>query len=149
MHDANRDARKGADPSPSGAASAAAAAPPTLGQLSLVCTSSALPFVGFGFLDNFLMIMAGETIDNTLGGALGLSTMAAAGLGNLFSDVAGLGLADTIETMLKRAGVGKGPALTREQRRLPVIRRAKLLGSMMGVSVGCIVGMAPLLFWPS
>ena len=40
-----------------------------------------IPFVGFGFLDNALMIIAGDYIDTTIGVALGISTMAAAGFG--------------------------------------------------------------------
>jgi tRNA-specific adenosine deaminase 1 len=43
------------------------------------------------------MLMSGERIESSLGVALGITTLAAAGLGNLISDVVGLGLADTIE----------------------------------------------------
>ena len=45
------------------------------------------------------MILAGGEIDATLGAKLGFSTLAAAGLGNLVSDIAGIGLADTIEVL--------------------------------------------------
>ncbi len=38
----------------------------------------------------------GEYIDLNIGAALTISTMAAAGLGNLISDLAGLGLADRV-----------------------------------------------------
>ena len=50
--------------------------------------------LGFGFLDNFIMIMAGEYIDLTLGAKLGISTMAAAALGrlSLLSGIYNLGL---------------------------------------------------------
>ena len=40
----------------------------------------------------------GEYIDLTIGAALSISTMAAAGLGNLISDLAGLGLADRVSS---------------------------------------------------
>jgi len=50
-----------------------------------------LPFVGFGFLDNFIMIVAGESIETFLGASLVISTMAAAALGNTLSDVFGIG----------------------------------------------------------
>lgn len=56
-----------------------------------------VPMVGFGFVDNFIMLTAGDAIDVTFGSALQISTLAAAGLGNLVSDVAGLGLSSTIE----------------------------------------------------
>lgn len=61
-------------------------------QLQNLFYFNALPFVGFGFLDNFIMIVAGEYIDTTLGATLAISTMAAAAMGNLVSDVAGIGL---------------------------------------------------------
>lgn len=38
----------------------------------------------------------GEYIDINVGAALSISTMAAAGIGNLISDLAGLGLADRV-----------------------------------------------------
>ena len=41
--------------------------------------------------------MAGEEIDETFGVKFGLSTLASAGLGNLVSDVAGIGFAEQIE----------------------------------------------------
>lgn len=64
---------------------------PTGDQLRMLAIHNALPFVGFGFLDNFIMIVAGDYIDTTIGIGLGISTMAAAGLGNAISDAAGIG----------------------------------------------------------
>ena len=40
---------------------------PSYGELKQLAYHNSLPFVGFGFLDNFIMIMAGEYIDLTLG----------------------------------------------------------------------------------
>jgi hypothetical protein len=37
--------------------------------------------IGFGFMDNLVMITAGEAIDSTFGVALGISTLTAAGFG--------------------------------------------------------------------
>jgi Zn-dependent membrane protease YugP len=71
--------------------SAEPAIKPTTKQLQLVLYEAMLPFIGFGFLDNFVMIIAGEYIDITIGTALGISTMAAAAFGNLISDLFGLG----------------------------------------------------------
>nr|CAH8875456.1 unnamed protein product [Trichobilharzia regenti] len=65
--------------------------PVTYNQLKLVVAGSCLPFIGFGFLDNAIMIIAGEYIDLTFSAMLGISTMAAAGLGNLVSDLFGIG----------------------------------------------------------
>ena len=55
--------------------------------------------VGFGFVDNLVMIMAGDAIDHHIGMALGLTTLAAAGLGNAVSDAAGVYLGGYIEAM--------------------------------------------------
>ncbi len=55
--------------------------------------------IGFGFIDNFIMLIAGDAIDDTFGSALVISTMAAAALGNWVSDVLGLGVSNTIEVL--------------------------------------------------
>ena len=43
---------------------------PSGADLRQLAYHNSLPFVGFGFLDNFIMIIAGEYIDLTLGGWL-------------------------------------------------------------------------------
>ena len=53
---------------------------PNSRQLFLVGLNTCVPFIAFGFIDNFMMIIAGEYIDVTFGGMLGISTLAAAGL---------------------------------------------------------------------
>ena len=40
---------------------------PTRSELRQLAYHNSLPFIGFGFLDNFIMIVAGEYIDLTLG----------------------------------------------------------------------------------
>ncbi|QDZ20910.1 EF-hand domain-containing protein [Chloropicon primus] len=129
--------------------SAAEASPvaPTSGQLAKVALASGIPFVGFGFVDNAIMLTAGSEIEKTLGVALGITTLAAAGLGNLISDVLGLGLADTIESQASKLGV-KEPRLAKAQLRLPAIRMTRAMGATVGVTVGCLLGMLPLLFLP-
>ena len=42
-------------------------------------------------------ILSGDAIEATVGVALGLSTMAAAGCGNMVSDVLGIGISGQIE----------------------------------------------------
>ena len=44
----------------------------------------------------YTIVIQGEYIDTTIGVTLGISTMAAAGIGNMISDLAGLGLADQV-----------------------------------------------------
>ena len=50
--------------------------PPSRPQLKLLFAHQLLPFVGFGFLDNLIMILAGEYIDTTIGVTLGISVSA-------------------------------------------------------------------------
>ena len=57
--------------------------PPTPSQLRMVMLRNAVPFVGFGFIDNFIMLVAGERIDTSIGVAFCTSTLFAAGIGNL------------------------------------------------------------------
>ncbi len=118
---------------------------PTGTELYHLALHQSLPFIGFGFLDNLVMIMAGEYIDHTIGLTLGISTMAAAALGNAISDVFGIGSAWYVERWTSRLGV-KAPALTIEQLELPSARGAANVGRALGVALGCILGMAPLLF---
>ena len=40
---------------------------PSRGQLLTLALASGTPFIGFGFADNFIMIVIGDQIDGTLG----------------------------------------------------------------------------------
>ncbi len=53
---------------------------PSSRDLLLVALNNCIPFIGFGFIDNALMIVAGDYIDVKFGVILGISTLAAAGL---------------------------------------------------------------------
>ncbi|EDO47459.1 predicted protein, partial [Nematostella vectensis] len=108
----------------------------------------AVPFVGFGFLDNAIMIIAGEYIDYTIGATLGISTMAAAALGNLVSDVSGISLAHYVELASDKLGF-QGPRLSVQQMEMPRTRFSSNIGRAIGISIGCILGMFPLLFYSS
>ena len=73
---------------------------PTNEQLKIVAIHQAIPFIRFGIMDNAILILAGETIDIYLGMTLGISTMCAAAIGNIISDVCGVGLGTVIEDAL-------------------------------------------------
>ncbi|XP_048192242.1 transmembrane protein 65-like [Perognathus longimembris pacificus] len=122
------------------------AQPPTPGQLRYVFIHNAIPFVGFGFLDNAIMIVAGTHIELSIGIIFGISTMAAAALGNLVSDLAGLGLAGYIEALVSRLGLSI-PDLTPKQVDMWQTRVSTHLGKAVGVTIGCILGMFPLIFF--
>ncbi|XP_065062293.1 transmembrane protein 65-like isoform X2 [Rhopilema esculentum] len=118
---------------------------PTLQQLKLVMGCNAIPFVGFGMLDNGIMILAGEYIDHTVGVTLGISTMAAAAVGNLISDLMGLGLAGYVEAVAVKLGFDVPPMSTR-QANMWKTKYAAYFGRSIGIAVGCIIGMFPLFF---
>ncbi|KAF7210734.1 transmembrane protein 65 [Nothobranchius furzeri] len=119
--------------------------PPTAAQIRYVLFHNAIPFVGFGFLDNAIMIAAGTQIELSIGVTLGISTMAAAALGNLVSDLAGLGLAGYVEVLATKLGM-QVPDLTPKQVDMWQTRLSSHMGKAIGVSIGCILGMFPLLF---
>ena len=122
-----------------------APAKPSLNQLMLVGLAAGLPFVGFGFVDNLLMILAGDLIEQKLGAVITISTMAAAGLGNMISDVAGISLGRFVEKLANAVGL-PASKLSPAQMALPIVHRTTTLSCMFGISVGCLLGLAPLLF---
>lgn len=71
--------------------------------------------------------------------------MAAAGLGNTISDVAGIGSAWYVESMTSKLGVPQ-PNLDPRQLALSSCRWAINIGRCFGVTIGCLLGMLPLLF---
>ncbi|KDR11249.1 hypothetical protein L798_14514, partial [Zootermopsis nevadensis] len=111
--------------------------------LSIVSLYNAVPFVGFGFLDNFVMIIAGDQIEMMLGSVVVVSTMAAAALGNTISDVMGIGSAWYVERLAIRVGM-QTPKLSPIQLDMPTSRRAANMGRALGVTLGCLLGMTPL-----
>lgn len=118
---------------------------PTDTQLRQHFVRVAVPFVGFGFLDNFIMILSGAEIEAFFGLSLGLSAMAAAGLGNTLSDIIGIQAGGVIEAMSDKMGM-KDPNLTKEQLKSKFIRILTMIASMLGITIGCLLGMFPLLF---
>ncbi|XP_032309147.1 transmembrane protein 65 isoform X4 [Drosophila ananassae] len=122
-----------------------AAPPPTAGQLYSIFFVNAVPFIAFGFLDNFIMIIAGEYIELSVGQVVTLSTMATAGLGNTISDIMGITLATYVENGCQILGL-KQPMLTSAQFELKSSKRATSIGRIMGITVGCLLGMCPLWF---
>jgi len=119
--------------------------PPSTKQLLSLSAFVAVPFFGFGVADNGIMIICGDFIDAKFGAVLGLSTMAAAGLGNWVSDTIGLGIGDAIERSAGRFGLSNG-GLTPAQERLNSARLVTLSAKIIGITLGCFAGMTPLLF---
>jgi tRNA-specific adenosine deaminase 1 len=91
------------------------------------------------------MIIAGDRIDASLGLKLGISTMAAAALGNLISDICGIGIGDMIEGVCMRWGL-TSPSMTHAARNHMLTRCVKGASGVVGISIGCLLGMFPLLW---
>ena len=89
---------------------------PSRAQLWRLALANGVPFIGFGFADNLIMIVAGDMIDKSIGVTLGISTLAAAGLGNLLSDIVGIGAGDVIDRYAEMfIGKEKTKKMTLEQ----------------------------------
>jgi hypothetical protein len=101
--------------------------------------------VGFGIMDQTVMIQAGNAIDCTIGVLFGLSTLAAAAIGQICSDASGVVFGGTVERLAKAAGLPSAN-LTAAQARLPIVARTTLFGSFIGIIVGCTIGLVNLLF---
>ncbi|SOV78303.1 conserved protein, unknown function [Plasmodium sp. gorilla clade G3] len=114
-------------------------------DLLLVALSGCIPFICFGFVDNSFMIISGDLFDSTFCTYLGFSTMAAAGLGNLTSDVLGIFIGGYIEKIIVYIGFPK-INLTNKQLKMNRTRRYYYTGSAIGIAIGCLLGMIPLLF---
>lgn len=122
--------------------------PPTTRQLLAVALASGLPFLGFGFVDNVLMITAGEGIDTVFGARLGITTLASAGFGNLVADIVGVSVTQQIKEASRKTKWAQPPRLSTLQQAMNRVRVAKMLGAASCVSLGCLLGMIPLAFMP-
>ena len=119
--------------------------PPLRRQLVALGVRAGVPMVGFGVMDNLIMLTAGQQIEMGIGAVLGLSTLAAAGLGQIVSDVSGVfsgGAVDALAARLKLQPHG----LSQRQLTLPAARWARLFGQAGGIALGCTLGLSCLFF---
>lgn len=121
-------------------------AEPPYSELQKVAFATSIPFVGFGIMDNAILIIAGDAIDTSLGVWLGISTMCAAAIGNIISDVAGIMLGTVVEDACAKYLRLPAAKLSSAQRQLRSVRFANQFGCGVGIVIGCIIGMFPLLF---
>jgi len=105
----------------------------------------AVPMIGFGLMDNTIMIHAGEFIDEHLGLVLGLSTMASAAAGQVVSDFSGVLFGGTLEAAASKLGLPH-PQLSDKQRQMSSVKILGTAGSAVGVLCGCLLGMGNLFF---
>jgi hypothetical protein len=103
--------------------------------------------IGFGFMDNTIMIHAGHYIDCTLGVTFSLSTLAAAGIGQIFSGIGGVLFGDTLETVFRGAtNNNTTQKLSTVQKTMRSSRIAGVTGGILGVTLGCTLGLINLFF---
>ena len=95
-------------------------------------------------MDNTIMIHAGHYVDCTLGVTFGLSTLAAAGIGQIFSGIGGVIFGDALENIFHR--IIPITKLSKAQRNLARTRSFGLLGGVLGMTLGCTLGLVNLLF---
>jgi hypothetical protein len=119
--------------------------PPSRSQLMKLGLVAAVPCFTFGFLDNAIMLVAGEQIEANLGMSLGLSAMACAAMGNIVADTTGQVSGGTVERLLRP--VLPCANLSAAQRATASATRVHALGGALGIIVGCVFGMFPLLFY--
>merc|ERR1712113_721737 len=115
---------------------------PTNAQLGCVAVRACVPFIGFGMVDNGLMVIYGDAIDGTIGMKLGMSMLASAALGNAISNIFGMLFHGTINKWALKLGLPDAH-LTLAQQKLPVTHYASTAGSTVGVFTGCLLGMTP------
>jgi len=108
-----------------------------------------IPAAVFGIIDNGVMVLIGESIDASLGQSLGLRAMAAGGLGNTGSDMVGKLMETSIEKLMDKIGMndedGDGDE-EKSERDKKLEDFAAGAGGVIGIGVGCLVGMLPMLF---
>lgn len=117
---------------------------PTSTQLRNHYIGNGLPMVGFGIMDQTVMIQAGNMIDCTIGVQLGLSTLTAAAVGAIVSNLSGIIFGGTLESLAKAWGLPPSK-LTSDQRSLGYVKRGRLFSQALGILLGCCFGLLNLL----
>ena len=122
-------------------------APPRMRDFLMRLLKKSSKMMMFGFIDNFVMIIAGDMIDAHIGATLGISTMAAAGFGNMTSDVAGEEAGSAIEAAMEKMGLDIEDVSDEQMEQAPGwMRFLDNRAGSFGVAIGCLLGMFPLAF---
>jgi CRP-like cAMP-binding protein len=107
---------------------------------------TALPFFAFGVCDNMIMLTVGDLIDEHFGVVMGFSTLVAAGLGQAVSDGSGVTIQCTIDRWATRMRLSDAHVDPRWVE-LPSSQRLLQVFRTIGIIVGCLVGLTPVLLW--
>ncbi|VEV54821.1 GAF domain-related protein, putative [Plasmodium vinckei vinckei] len=104
---------------------------------------SSIPMIGFGFMDQFIMIRLGDMFDASIGVTLGISTLCAASFGQLCSDTFGVFFGSAINYLLQRYKIIQ---IEKFDIKNKIYQYCTLIGSVLGILLGCSLGMLQLLF---
>ncbi|ANQ06314.1 Uncharacterized protein PCOAH_00008930 [Plasmodium coatneyi] len=104
---------------------------------------SSIPMIGFGFMDQFIMIRLGDIFDASIGVSFGISTLCAASFGQLCSDTFGIFFGYVLNYLLQTYKVIQ-PAKYDVKNK--VYQHCTLVGSVLGILLGCALGMLQLIF---
>ena len=119
---------------------------PSRDQLRAIMIQSTLPMIGFGFMDQTIMIHAGNAIDCTIGVSLGLSTLSAAAVGQIVANTGALVFGESVHRFFNCFKAMQPIDLTMAQQALPAVKRARFTGTFFGIILGCVLGMVNLFF---
>ena len=101
----------------------------------------------FGFIDQGIMVAAGDEMDDQVKILLGLTgataTMVAAGIGNAISDAFGEGCSFSIEKKLEKMGLSNH-MLTPEEEQMKCFKIVRKWSPVVGIFLGCSVGLIVL-----
>jgi hypothetical protein len=100
--------------------------------------------VGFGFMDNSILIRTGDAIERYFGVAYGLSGLSAAAAGQVFSDFSGVVFGGMVESASRFFIMP--PEFSSAQASLRIVQATGTAGAAVGVVIGCLLGMTNLLF---
>ncbi|CAK0870262.1 unnamed protein product [Prorocentrum cordatum] len=103
----------------------------------------AVPMVGFGFMDNTILIRTGDAIERYFGVAYNLSGLSAAAAGQVFSDFSGVLFGGVVESASRCFILP--PEFSAAQASLRLVQVVGTAGAACGVVAGCLLGMANLL----
>lgn len=102
----------------------------------------ALPSFAFGFIDNFLMVVCGTAIDTVLQQAMpGANPMYAAGIGNAFSDVAGVLSAEVVDAQADQLLPDSQVSKDSPDAKVQILKYAS---GVIGIISGCLAGLIPI-----
>lgn len=118
---------------------------PTNRQMYIHSLHAAVPMVGFGLMDNTILIHAGDYIDQTVGVAFGMPTMVAAASGQILSDFSGVCFGGAIEALALKLGLPPSK-MTAEQFTLPLVKKVRTASAALGVVTGCTLAMGQIYF---